>query len=111
MHWPWRREPIRSTSIEERRINEELSFVSRRLKLCEDTLRADPDNLDALFTKGVFMAKIREYRRALRCLERVAELDPSYPGIWRAKATIHVKLGEIDQARSCRARSVLVEAT
>jgi tetratricopeptide (TPR) repeat protein len=106
MPWPWKREPARRSSIEERRINEELTFVSRRLKLCEDTLRADPDNLDALFTKGVFLAKIREYRRALQCLDRVSDLDPSYPGLWRTKATIHTRLGELDKARSCRARSV-----
>lgn len=106
MHWPWKHEPIPSSSIEERRINEYLFLVSRRLKLCEDTLRTNPDDPDALYTKGVFLAKIQEYRRALRCLQRVGEIDPSYPGLWRTKATIHTKLGELDKARSCRARSV-----
>jgi tetratricopeptide (TPR) repeat protein len=105
MPWSRKREPLRSTSVEEERINEQLASVSRRLKLCEDTLRADPDDTDALYTKGVFLAKIREYRRALQCLQRVGELDPSYPGLWRTKATIHLKLGEIDQARTCRDRN------
>ncbi|TLZ72938.1 MAG: hypothetical protein E6K10_01270 [Methanobacteriota archaeon] len=110
MHWPWSREPLRSTALEEVRINEELVLVSRRLKVCEDTLRADADNTDALFTKGVFLAKIREYRRALQCLERVSEIEPGYPGLWRTKATIHVKLGETAQAEACRHRAS-VEAT
>ncbi len=101
----WKREPVPSSSIEERRVNEYLTMVSRRLKLCEDTLRAHPDDTDALYTKGAFLAKIREYRRALRCLDRVGELDPFYPGLWRTKAAIHTKLGEFDKARSCRARS------
>ena len=105
MPWPWRREPIPSTTLEERRINEELSLVSRRLKLCEDTLRADPDNADALFTKGVFLAKIGEHRRAVQCLERVAEVEPAYPGVWRAKAILHGKLGEVRAAEDCRRRS------
>src|SRR2546426_5806307 len=90
MRWPWRREPIPSTTLEEKRGNDELPTISRPLKLCEDTLRKNPDDPDALFTKGVFLAKIREYRRALQCLERVATREPAYPGVWRAMATIHV---------------------
>lgn len=86
-------------------MNEELSLISRRLKLCDDTLRADPDNTDALFTKGVFLAKIREFRRALQCLERVVDLDPEYPGVWRTKAVIHVQLGETAEAEACRRRA------
>jgi len=105
MPWRRRREAIPSTAHHEIRVNEELSFISRRLKLCEDTLKADPANPDALFTKGVFLAKIREYRRALQCLERVAKVDPDYPGLWRAKATIHVKLGETTEAAACRERA------
>ena len=105
MPWTRRRAPIPSTALEERRLNEELSLISRRLKLCEDTLRADPNNTDALFTKGIFLAKIREFRRGLLCLERVAGLEPGYPGLWRAMATIHGKLGEVDLAEACRRRA------
>lgn len=105
MPWLRKRERIPSTALEERRRNEELSLISRRLKLCEDTLRRDPDNTDALFTKGVFLAKIREWRRALQCIERVTDLDPEYPGVWRTKAVIHVKLGETTAAEACRQRA------
>jgi uncharacterized protein HemY len=110
MPWLRRREPIPRTALEERRVNEELSLISRRLKLCEDTLRRDPDNTDALFTKGVFLAKIREWRRALQCLERVTDLDPEYPGVWRTKAVIHVKLGETTEAAACRRRASMEPA-
>src|SRR2546425_1407278 len=65
---PWRK----------RRINEELSPLSLHLKVCEDRLRADPDDVDALFTRGVLLAKILEHRRALRCIDRVAEIDAVY---------------------------------
>ncbi len=105
MRWPWKHEPIAYVSVEEERINEELSSVSRRLKFCEDTLRENPDDADALYTKGVFLAKIREYRRALQCLQRVGEIDPAYPGLWRTKAIVYTKLGELAKARSCRAHS------
>ncbi len=91
-------------------MNEELSLISRRLKLCEDTLRRNPDDTDALFTKGVFLAKIREWRRALQCLERVADLDPEYPGVWRTKAVIHGKLGETREAAACRRRASMEPA-
>ena len=105
MPWTRKRASIPSTALEERRLNEELSLISRRLKLCEDTLRADPNNSDALFTKGIFLAKIREFRRGLQCLKRVAGLEPGYPGLWRAMATIHGKLGEVDLAEACRRRA------
>ena len=105
MPWLRRRGPIPASALSERRVNEELSLISRRLKLCDDTLRREPDNTDALFTKGVFIAKIREWRRALQCIERVTDLDPGYQGVWRTKAVIHVKLGEVDAAKACRQRA------
>ncbi len=106
MPWLRRQKPIPASALEERRRNEELALISRRLKLCEDTLRRDPDDTDALFTKGVFLAKIREWRRALECIERVTDLDPEYPGVWRTKAVIHVKLGETAAAEACRQRAM-----
>ena len=110
MQWPWKREPLPTTVLDERRVNEELSLISRRLKLCDDTLRRNPDDPDALFAKAVFLAKIREYRRSLQCLERVADLDPEYPGVWRTKAVIHVKLGERSEADACRRRASMEAA-
>ena len=103
MPWPWRH---RTAPVEsETRRQEVLRLISKRLKECEDTLRRDPDDADALFTKGVFLARIGEYRRSISCLERVTELMPDYPGLWHLKSSLYTRVGDQNAARACRERA------
>lgn len=83
----------------ERDADARLAILSRRLKRCDDSLRENPDDVDALFTKGMFYAQISEYRRAIACLDRVIDLDPGYPGIWYAMSTVHARMGNVELAR------------
>ena len=102
MRWPWARPP--PAESEDRR-QEVLHLISRRLKECEDTLRRDPDNPDALFTKGVFLARIGEYWRSIDCLNRLTELRPDYPGVWHLKSSLFLCVGDHGAARQCRERA------
>ena len=103
MHWPWSRQVARAES--ESRRQEILVLISKRLKECEDTLRRDPDDADALFTKGVFLARIGEYWRSIGCLDRVTTLNPDYPGVWHLKSSLYLRVGDQGAARSCRERA------
>ena len=99
MRWPWARpEPEESESHRQ----EVLLLISRRLKECEDSLRRDPNNLDALFTKGVFLARINEYWRAIDCLNKVTDQDPAYPGVWHLKYSLYRRVGDFGAAIRCR---------
>jgi Flp pilus assembly protein TadD len=70
---------------------------------CEARLRKNPDDRDALFTKATFLAKIGKYHDAMVCLERLAEIDQYYPGLWQLKAVVHDKMGDKRMARVCGA--------
>src|SRR5207247_2016600 len=48
-------------------------------------------------------------RAALQSLDRLAELDPAYPGLWVLKTKLHARLGEADRARQSRLRADQVE--
>ena len=102
MPWPWARRP--SPEVERRR-QEVLVLISRRLKECEDTLRRDPNDVDALFTKGVFLARIGEYWRSIECLNHVTEIHPDYPGVWHLKSSLYLRVGDQATARQCRERA------
>ena len=103
MPWPWSRRDVRVES--EGRRQEVLQLISKRLKECEDALRRDPRDADALFTKGVFLARIGEYWRSLDCLERVTEVTPDYPGVWHLKSSLYARVGDATAARACRDRA------
>lgn len=102
MRWPWSRHPPAES---EGRREEVLRLISKRLKECEDVLRADPDDADALFTKGVFLARIGEYRRSLECLNRVTSAHPDYPGVWFLKSSLYERVGDEARAAACRERA------
>jgi len=101
MRWPWSRTAAES----EGRREEVLHLISKRLKECEDTLRRNPQDEDALFTKGVFLARIGEYWRSIQCLDRVTEANPEYPGVWHLKSSLYLRVGDPGKARACRERA------
>jgi len=101
MRWPWSRPDVQA----ENRRQEVLHLISKRLKECEDALRSNPDDVDALFTKGVFLARIGEYWRSIQCLDRVTTLSPEYPGVWHLKSSLYLRVGDQGRARACRERA------
>ena len=109
MRWPWGRragpnhdtgDPTYEPTSAGR--GEVLELISKRLKECEDALKRNPDDPDALFTRGVFLARIGEYWRSLRCLERVTEINADYPGVWHLKSSLYLRVGDQAKARACR---------
>lgn len=101
MRWPWAR-PDKGA---ENRRQEVLHLISKRLKECEDALRRDPTDVDALFTKGVFLARIGEFWRSIHTLDRVTDLNPAYPGVWYLKSSLYLRVGDQGRARACRERA------
>ena len=58
------------------------------LDRCEKMLREDSRDTDALFTKGVVLAKMHRYEESLGCLDEIISMNPSYPGIHRLRTTV-----------------------
>ena len=102
MRWPWERPSLPLNEAGPRTDGREaFDLISKRLRECDDALRRNPNDPDALFTRGVFLARIGEYRRSLKCLERVTQIDSAYPGVWHLKSTLYRRVGELEKARAC----------
>jgi len=108
VRWPWDRRPHPKGATgpqsepESGGRGEVLDLISKRLKECEDALQRNPNDPDALFTRGVFLARIGEYWRSLQCLERVTEINAEYPGVWHLKSSLYLRIGDPAKARACR---------
>lgn len=101
MRWPWGRRGNHRANDRQ----QALQLIAKRLKECDHALRKDPHDVDALFTKGVFLARIGEYSRSLDCLNRVTDLNPDYPGVWQMKSSLYVRVGDHDRARAAQKRA------
>jgi len=106
MRWPRRVRSSKTVQIEQQEFDDPLHLVSLRLKTCEDALRKNPDDPDALFTKAVFLARIRESRRAIECLKRVTTINPEYPMAWGLMSLIYARMGDMENAKACREKSM-----
>ncbi len=73
---------------------------------CEEKLKEDPKDLDALFTKAAALARMKEYDPAIGVLNELTKHDPRYPGIWMLKAKIYDRLGDEVKANLCRQRAL-----
>ncbi len=56
---------------------------------------------DALFVLASWYQLLGKPSRALRVLDRLAEVDPEYPGARRFRAIVYRTLGDEEMARGC----------
>ncbi|MFQ5885005.1 MAG: tetratricopeptide repeat protein [Thermoplasmata archaeon] len=62
------------------------------LGVCQRRLKEDPKDVDALFCKGVALAKMGKYKESIIHLNKVTLLSPKYPGIDLFKARVYEAL-------------------
>src|SRR5205823_3198249 len=79
------------------------------MQIASERLKMNPKDSDALFAMAAAQATLDDPRAALQSLDRLAELDPAYPGLWVLKTKLHARLGEADRARQSRLRADQVE--
>ena len=60
---------------------------------------------DAMFTLAAWHAVHGEHQKSLAILHRLTQLDPSYPGVWRFKASVYRELGDEKMAWLCEETS------
>src|SRR5216117_3211460 len=83
--------------------------LSLIMQIASERLKMNPKDSDALFAMAAAQATLDDPRAALQSLDRLAELDPAYPGLWVLKTKLHARLGEADRARQSRLRADQVE--
>jgi len=109
-----RRKAISYLEINTGLMETESSVRERILKIlerCERRLQKDPEDLDALFSKGLSLARLKEYNRALYCLNQVTKIKSNYPCAWRLKATVYSLIGDRWMFRLCKEVADRLEET
>lgn len=71
---------------------------------CRERLLKDEFDLDAVFTKAAWLAKAKEYEKAMECLDTISKRDPFYPGVWLLKSKVYSLMGNEKMARLCKER-------
>lgn len=85
--------------------------ILKILERCNKRLRKDPEDLDALFSKGLTLARLKEYDRALYCLNQITKIKANYPCAWRLKATVYSLKGDMWMFRLCKEVADRLEET
>ncbi|MEE9223830.1 MAG: hypothetical protein V3U51_03680 [Thermoplasmata archaeon] len=64
-------------------------------------LATNPYDVDALFMKGLLLAKLGNLYDAVEMLYGLLTRNPEYPGGWRVLGNLYKKLGDDDKLREC----------
>ena len=73
--------------------------------LVRQRLAENAQDVDALFVLAAIQAREGRVSEGLTILDHVLRIDPTYPGAWRFKATLHRMNGERDAERSAQERA------
>src|SRR5256884_1090544 len=83
---------------------------AQRLRLiphiATERLKLNPQDADALFAMAAAQATLDDAKGGLDTLDRLAQIDSAYPGLWVLKTKLHAKLGQADLARQSRVRAL-----
>ncbi len=101
--------PAESGSPARGRVLESQDERAQRLRLilqiATERLKLNPRDADALFAMAAAQATLDDAKGGLETLDRLAQIDSAYPGLWVLKTKLHAKLGQADLARLSRVRA------
>src|SRR6266508_2894033 len=75
------------------------------MQIASERLKLNPSDPDALFALAAAQATLDDAKGGVESLDRLASLDPNYPGLWVLKTKLHARLGQTDLARQSRMRA------
>lgn len=86
-----------------------LAKIKELYEKCEERLKLNPEDTDALFTKAAALARLKDFEMAVRVLNDLTRQDARYPGMWMLKAKLFDRLGDELKANLCRQRALKLE--
>jgi KaiC/GvpD/RAD55 family RecA-like ATPase/photosystem II stability/assembly factor-like uncharacterized protein len=67
--------------------------IKAALEKCQKRIEKNPDDVDALFLKGLCLARLERYEEAVVALNDATKLNFEYPGLWVVKGKVYSRLG------------------
>jgi tetratricopeptide (TPR) repeat protein len=83
-----------SPSLKEIEIRRKLLYLDKEISL-------NLSNEELWFNRGVLLADLESYTKALKSFDTVVKLNPDHKKVWIARANIMAKLDEIEEASRC----------
>ncbi len=83
----------------------EVTDANRYVRAANERLSLDPRDADALFTTAALLARQGKLETAAHALDRIADIDTDYPGLWRFLARLYEALEEERLAGLCLSRA------
>src|SRR5207245_10824279 len=71
-------------------------------QIATERLTLNPADADALFAMAAAQATLDDAKGGLQTLDRLADLDSRYPGLWVLKTKRNAKRGQSEPARASR---------
>lgn len=84
----------------------QISKNERILKNQQEILRKDPRNHKIWFARGILLAEMGRFGKALRCFDAVIKLDPRNKAVYNSKASALLQMGEIEQSSTWYRRAL-----
>jgi len=79
-------------------------------RLCEEALRADPENAHALHLYGLIVLGLGDTQGALQSFEKAIRLDPSNPTLLNNLGQAHRAQGRLSEAEACFRKALDLKA-
>jgi len=74
-------------------------------------LRSNPEDLDALFAFGTWLAMTERFDESVEVLHEITKRDPNYPGVWVLKSQVYRRMGKSRMAELCMERDLALQAS
>jgi tetratricopeptide (TPR) repeat protein len=87
----------------------ELGKPDETLKELELTTQLDPGHARAWYNLGLARNSKGDTAGAIAALRKGEEVSPNDPGVPYARATIHLRLGQVDEARAAAMRALQID--
>lgn len=72
-------------------------------------LNLDPTNIRALHKKGISLRRTQRDEEAIKCYNRILEIDPKDVSTWNSKAYLYATIDRVDMALPLIAKSLELE--
>ncbi|CAD8119259.1 unnamed protein product [Paramecium primaurelia] len=89
-------------------LNDDSKF-NLAVEQCDKVLNADPQNLHALYRKGLSLINWKEYEQAISCIEKALKSNPNYSICYFIKGNSLHNLNKYEDAISCYDKAIQID--